>query len=235
MPSKAHHYILYGHANTASTGTHWLLQELVVADPRVTYEFVDVDLPSKAQRDAGYLALNPKGRVPTLVVHDDSGTPLAVSESGAIALLLAERYPAAFHAPAPATAASARFLQAHIFVVNTILPALRDWFYAEKDQTDQTVATGLRKLALRRLRDAYALLDEQVGSGYLAGAEPTVADFVFTATLSWNGFVEAVSAQYPNLKAYRDRMRARPSWAKILELEKEQGKLSVRDWEKEYL
>jgi glutathione S-transferase len=221
-------YTLYGHANTASTSIHWLLAEL--AQFGVTYDFVDINLARKEQKEDAYLAKNPKGRVPTLLIGNEP-----VTEAGAISLLLAERHPEAHLSPAEGTAERAKFLETHIFIVNSMLPALRDWFYADKDQTDPQYAHGIRLLTLRRLQDIFAYLDARLeNSRFLASREePTTTDFLFTATLSWNGFIDALASRYPNLKRYRDEMRARDSW-KLVE-KKEDITLTMRDFEEKFL
>lgn len=53
------------------------------------YEVKAVDLSSGEQRSEGYLAINPNGRIPAIV--DRSANNLAVFESGAIMIYLAEK------------------------------------------------------------------------------------------------------------------------------------------------
>lgn len=53
------------------------------------YEVKAVDLSSGEQRSDGYLAINPNGRIPAIV--DRSANNLAVFESGAIMIYLAEK------------------------------------------------------------------------------------------------------------------------------------------------
>lgn len=229
-------YTLYGFANTASTSTHWLLIELAAASG-VTYDFVDVNFTTRAQRDATYLALNPRGRVPTLIV--DGHTP--VPESKACVLVLAERHPAARFEPARDSPLRARFLETLVFVANTLLPAFRDWFYAEKDQTDGIVAHGIRLLALQRIKGVFEQLDAQVKEGgYLvstADEGPTAVDFLFAATLSWDAFVDRLAGTYPNLQTYKSLMRSRPSWKVLNDKEGIESELAdgIKPWEEQYL
>src|SRR5499433_4622580 len=74
---------LYEFAPTRSIRVRWTLQEL-----GVDFEAVSVDLRAGEHRRPDFLELNPAGKVPVLVDGD-----LVLSESVAIVLYLAEKYP----------------------------------------------------------------------------------------------------------------------------------------------
>ena len=74
--------ILYYSPGSASMLVHWLLIEL-----DLPHELRRLDFEQRQQKSAGYLALNPGGVVPTLVLD---GRPMV--ESAAIALHLAEQF-----------------------------------------------------------------------------------------------------------------------------------------------
>lgn len=53
------------------------------------YLVVPIDIGAGAQKEPDFLKLNPNGRIPTLVDHDNNVT---ISQTGAILLYLAETY-----------------------------------------------------------------------------------------------------------------------------------------------
>src|SRR5262249_3938739 len=92
----------------------WMLEEI-----GATCDLVPVNLRAGAQGTPQYRAINPMMKVPTLV-----DGKAVVSESGAILLYLAEKYPAAKLAPGPGEAQRGRFLQLLFFVGNCLEPAM---------------------------------------------------------------------------------------------------------------
>src|SRR3712207_2565316 len=74
--------ILYHHPFSRAANVVWMLEE--VGCP---YELKTVDIMKGGQKAPEFLAINPMGKIPTLV---DGGT--LVTESAAIGLYLADRY-----------------------------------------------------------------------------------------------------------------------------------------------
>ena len=70
---------------TASTPNGWKVS-VTLEELGVKYQLHKIILQDQQQKEAGYLAINPNGRIPTLV---DDG--FAVFESGAIMIYLAEK------------------------------------------------------------------------------------------------------------------------------------------------
>ena len=84
---------LYGYRNGRTLRALWALEEV-----GATYEYAEVDLFRGEGREAWFLAINPAGKVPVL---DDGGT--IITESAAICMHLAEKYPESGLLPPPAT------------------------------------------------------------------------------------------------------------------------------------
>ncbi|MFP3435673.1 glutathione S-transferase N-terminal domain-containing protein, partial [Paraburkholderia sp. SIMBA_061] len=75
--------ILYYSPSTAALVVHWLLIEL-----DIPHELRELDFERREQKSPGYLALNPAGVVPTLVLDGQ-----VLTEAAAIVMHLADRHP----------------------------------------------------------------------------------------------------------------------------------------------
>ncbi|HEY2607896.1 MAG TPA: glutathione S-transferase C-terminal domain-containing protein, partial [Paraburkholderia sp.] len=161
-------------------------------------------------------ALNPSARVPTLVVD---GSPR--HESAALLMLLAERHPQAGLAPAPGSAPRAAWLESMIYLANTILPAMRDWFYADSDG-DPAGAEAVRALARRRIEQACDQLDARLADGraFLVGGTLSTADLLAVMLMRWTRNMPRPAMGWPHLARYIRGLRALPSFIELNAREK---------------
>jgi glutathione S-transferase len=197
-------YRLYYSPGAASLAVHWMLLEL-----GVPFEIRLVDIDTGAQKSAEYLRVNPTGRLPTLVVD---GVPHG--ESAALLILLAERERK--FAPAPGAASRADWLETMIYLANTVLPAMRDWFYADKDG-DPRGAEAVKSLARRRIESAWDRLDARLADGriHLLGSQLTTLDFLATMLMRWSRNMPRPATTWNNLAPYIQRMRSRPAFDEV--------------------
>lgn len=208
-------YTLYYSPGSASMAVHWMLIELGVA-----FDVQRVNLDAGAQKSPEYLRMNPAGRVPTLIVD---GAPHA--ESASLLMLLAERHPDRAFAPPPGSATRADWLERMIYLANTLLPAMRDWFYADKDGDPQG-AEAVKSLARRRIEGAWERLDAVLADGrtHLLGNQLTTADFLAVMLMRWSRNMPRPATSWKHLAAYVQKLRARPSF---IELNDREG---LTDW-----
>ncbi|HXA38062.1 MAG TPA: glutathione S-transferase family protein [Phenylobacterium sp.] len=199
-------YTLYYSPGTASMAVHWALIEL-----GVPFEAIGLDFDAAEQRNPAYLRLNPSGRVPTLVID---GRPY--SESAALVMLLAERHPDAGLAPPPGDPQRARWLETMVFLANTVSPAMRDWFYADKDGAPAG-ADAVRELARSRIEGAWPRLAAALSDGrpFLFGDAPGAADYLAAMLMRWSRNMARPASEHPELAAYLARMGALGSYAEL--------------------
>lgn len=199
-------YRLYYSPGAASLAVHWMLIEL-----GVPFELERIDTEAKQQKSPEYLALNPDGVVPTLIVD---GAPMG--ESTAILMLLAERHGPGGLSPAPGSSGRAAYLQWMIYLANTLLPAFRAWFYP--DEPASAEASGAAGLVARaRIEGAWDRIDAQLARGgpHLMGETLTAADFLASMLMRWSRNMPKTATAWPNIATYLDRMRAMPSLREV--------------------
>src|SRR5437773_8645534 len=101
---------LFYAAHTCSLATH-----IVLAEVRADYSTARIDLAADQQRSSDYLAVNPKGRVPALAT--ESGT---LTETPALLLFVAQRFPAAELAPLADPFALAQVQEFNSYLCSTV-------------------------------------------------------------------------------------------------------------------
>ena len=188
---------------TRAVRTVWLLNEL-----GLDYELERYKLGEKAMRSPEYLAVNPNGRVPTL----DDGD-IRLSESTAIAQYLVARYGDGGLARGPDSPDFASYLQWLHYGEGMIMPPINtivvETFLLPPERRSQPHADRALRLLTRTLGPVEAHLE---GREYLAGT------FSAADTITGHACIMAEKrgadlSDKPNLKAYNERLQARPALA----------------------
>jgi len=203
-------YTLYYSPGSASMVVHLALLEI-----GAPHELRLVDLGANAQRDPAYLALNPHGVVPTLVID---GKP--VTESAALLMLLAERHPESGLAPAAGSDQREAWYQWVVYLSNTPAATFRYWFYPP-DLGAPEHPPEVRAALQRKIEGAWDRIDSHLRANgpFLLGRDFSGADLLLTMLMRWSRKMPRQATEWPALKSLADRVRARPSWKKLYEIE----------------
>jgi glutathione S-transferase len=173
-----------------------------------------VNTGAKEQKSADYLAVNPKGKVPVLLVD---GYPL--TENVAIQQFIARSFPAAKLLPAGFDEFKAISLMS--WFTSTIHPHLtpnaRPENYCDIPEAYDGVKRVAQKLLFEDLKIAEELLQ---GREWFFDHFTAVDSYFFWCFRRAAQFKLDLSA-FPNCLAHMDRMRARPSVQKVEAYEKE--------------
>jgi glutathione S-transferase len=180
---------LYFAPGSSSMAVHFALHEIGVPFDGRPMSFKNNDL-----RTPDYLALNPEGKVPTLIVD---GRPL--TEVAAILYYLAKRFPEAELLPRDDIAAEAQALSWMSFIASTLHPA--------------------RRRGLDYAKEVYGIADQRLGSGWVLGRY-SIAD-IHLFRLYWRlaNSLKPAREEFPNLTAHYARMMARPAVQRTIEVE----------------
>ncbi|OXJ16818.1 glutathione S-transferase family protein [Burkholderia sp. HI2500] len=199
-------YVLYYSPGAASMAVHWMLIEL-----GVPFETRLVDIDTGAQHTPEYLRLNPAGRVPTLVVDGKPRT-----ESAALLMLLAERHPEPRLAPDPGSPERAEWFEMMIYLANSVLPAMRNWFYAETDG-DPRCAEMVKTFSQGQIEESMAHLDTLLSDGrsYLINDRLSPVDFLALMLMRWTRNMPRPATTWGNLARYIHELRAMPTFIEL--------------------
>ena len=210
MNVSTENMLLYYAPGSASFLVHWLLIEL-----ELPHRLHLVDTAAKVQKSPEYLALNPNGVVPTLVID---GKPQY--EAAALAMLLAERHPDAGLAPLPDDSTRADYLQWMFNLANMVQPLFRQWWYPG-EPAGEANAEALRAHCAPRIEAQWQRIDDHLAAHgpWLLGERASVADFYLTMLMRWSRNMPKPATEWSHLAALAQRMKARPAFAALYERE----------------
>ena len=185
-----------------SSGACSLSPHIVAREAGIDLKLQKVDLKTKTMVSQGdYLAVNPKGSVPALELDDGE----ILTEGPVIVQYLADLRPEKGLAPPAGTLERYR-LQEWLGYINSELHKS----FSPLFRPDTPAETRAERQAYLNRR--YTLIEQRLAQHpYLMGAAFTVADaYLFTVT-NWAGIVKLDLSPFPKLRAFQERIAARPA------------------------
>ena len=147
---------------------HFILEDL-----GVDFELITVDRKNNEQKSSKYLALNPAGRIPTLI---DDG--LAIFESPAICVHLAESHPTSNLIPKIGNKNRSLFFQWMMYLTNTVQAELMVYFYPQKHTTDVKSVSSIVTAQEIRITAMFELLNSELEDrDFLIGQSISACDY----------------------------------------------------------
>jgi glutathione S-transferase len=182
--------ILYFAPGSSSMAPHIALHEV-----GVSFESRPLSFARKEQRDPAFLAINPEGYVPVLLID---GRPL--TEVAAILFYLAKRFPEAGLLPADDVEAEVQAVAWMSFIASTLHPA--------------------RARGVDHVRAMFAIADRRLGARTWVLETYSIAD-IHLFRLFWRlrNALEPERSEFPNLSRHHDRMMARPAVQRTIAIE----------------
>ena len=200
---------LYHVPGNSSLIPHILLEEL-----GWPYELRLIDRANGEDKTPAFRALNPNGLVPVLVDHD-----VTVYETAAICLHLLDRSPGTELIPPVGSPARSLFYQWLMWLTNSLQPAMKMSYFAQRWSEDEAGAAQVRSMAVHNaasLIDVLAAEFERHGQLWLAGPEFSAADIYAFVVCRWTARIPRPARDRPVLRSYMERVAARPAVARTL-------------------
>jgi len=202
-------WTFYYAPRTIALASHIMLEEAGAAyQPRL------ISFPAHEQRSEPYLAINPKGRVPSLV------TPQGVlTETLALSLFIAQTHPEKRLAPTDPFAlaealAFASYLATTVHVAHAHMPRGTRW-------ADQPASLeDMRTKSHANYRDCFALIERKYLRGpWAMGEDFTFVDAHLYTLARWLPLHEIDIADFPRVADHFRRMNARAGVKRALQLQ----------------
>ena len=184
---------------TRSTRAIWMLEEA-----GVDYDMELVDIRAEDRQDSDeFRQASPMGKVPALVDGD-----VAMSESAAVCIYIADRYASGTLAPAFDAPERGQFLYWAMYTPAVIEPAMSEKFNKVKANRGQS-GWGDFELMIETWDKALE------GRDWILGEQFTAADVMLGSSAVFLRMFEMLP-DTANLGAYADRCLARPGYARAM-------------------
>lgn len=187
-----------------------LAPHIVANEAGIALDLVKVDgKTKKTEADQDFLATNPHGYVPTLVLEDGQ----TLTEAQLVVQYLADQKPQTGLMPPAGGMARYRVQQWLGFIATELHKNFSPFF---KPATPEETKSANRALLGRRLEQVEAQL---AGTPFLSGDSFTAADAYLWTILGWAKFADIDLASYPSIQKFMATVAARPAVLKSLQAE----------------
>ena len=186
---------LYMAPGSSSMAVHIALHEVALHGISLPFEIERLSFQKKEMKTPEYLALNPEGAVPLMLID---GRPL--TQVAACLFYLAKTHPEAKLLPANDPETEAQAISWMSFIAATVHPA--------------------RRQGVEHASTIFALADRRLGDRTWALGRYSIADIhLFRLYWRFANSAKPAPGSFPNLAAHYDRMMARPAVQRTCEIE----------------
>ena len=200
-------WTLYSAPGTCSLATHIALHEAGAA-----FDVVTLNFGENEQRSAGYLAINPRGRVPALVTP--RGT---LTETPALLLFIAQSFPQAGLAPLDDPFALARMQEMANYLAATVHVAHAHRRRGARWADDPAAQEAMRAKVPQTMTDCARVLEGMLGAGpWVLGDRHSVVDGYLHTLSGWLAGDGVEVDRFPGLMAHHARVGERPAVQRAL-------------------
>jgi glutathione S-transferase len=202
---------LYYMVGACSLASHIALEEA-----GAEYEALPIDFKGSQQLSPAYLALNPKGRVPTLVT--DRGV---ITETPAILAYIAATHRAAELAPLDDPFAFADVQAFNSYLCSTVHVGHAHGGRGGRWADDPAALASMKAKVTANMTDYFQMIESRMLKGpWVMGEAYTICDPYLYTLSGWLQRDGVDIECFPGVADHRRRMDARPAVAKVVAEEK---------------
>ena len=199
-----------------ATGTCALASHIALEEAGAEYSTVRINFATSEQRSPEYLAINPKGRVPSLVT--DRGI---LTETPAMLAYIAQSYPKAKLAPVEDPFRFAEVQAFNSYLCSTVHVAHAHRMRGHRWVDDPAAMEAMKRKVPETVAACFELIESKMLQGpWVMGETYTICDPYLFTLAQWMEGDGVDPARFPKVKAHRDRMAERPAVRKVVAAEK---------------
>lgn len=193
-------------------GTCALASHIALETVGATYQALRIDFAANEQRSADYLRINPKGRVPALIT--DEGT---LTETPAILLYLAQRFPEAGLAPLTDVFALAKVNSFNSYLCSTVHIAHAHRMRGNRWADEPLAIAAMQKKVPHSMGECFELIENDLLRGpWVMGDQYGICDIYLFTLARWLESDGVDPARFPKVLDHRSRMAKIPLVDKII-------------------
>ena len=178
---------------------------IALEEAGIPYVLHGVDLSRGQQRSPGHLALNPAGKVPTLVERHQGKPAFVLTQSNAIVLYAAAKAPGRLLPRDEGADRSLAMERFFYFVTDVIAPSHAAFFLQRQESRAGADLLHARSCEALDLADRFV-----AETPFMAGRAFTIADIAAVTVVAH--LEESLDwARLPNLRRWMDETRSRPA------------------------
>ena len=195
-----------------ATGTCAMAVHIALTEARAHHQVKRLDLAAGEQRSAAYLAINPKGRVPALVTERG-----VLTETPALLIYVAQRFPDAKLAPLDDPFLLARMQEVNSFLASTVHVSHAHGRRGSRWADDEQAIAAMQQKVASNMRDGFAQIEQHYLAGpWVLGEQFSVADIYLFVVAGWLKSDGVEISEFPKVADHYQRMLSRPAVAKAL-------------------
>jgi glutathione S-transferase len=193
-------------------GTCALASHIALIDAGADYELRRVDTRGGEQRSPGYLALNPKGRIPVMLTPRGN-----LTETPALLAYIAQSFPAAGLAPLADPFAFAALQAFNSYLCSTVHVAHAHRMRGTRWADDPAALADMKRKVPETVAACFDLIEREMFAGpWVMGEAYSIADPYLFTIAGWLEDDGIDPARFPRVHDHRTRMGERPAVRRAL-------------------
>lgn len=200
-----------------SPGACSMSPHIVLEEVGAKYEIYKIDMKNKTLPNGeDFKKINPKGQVPTIQTEDNK----VLTEGAVIVQYISDTYPQKNVLPAWGTWERTKANEWLNYIGSELHKTMGAWFGIERLYTDPNTISQVKVVTQKMTAMKFDYLDNHLkDNDFLMGKEFSAPDAYLFTVLSWHKALQMDLSKWPNLAAFDQRMKARPSVQKAMQAE----------------